>query len=66
MFGRLIKERNAQAISMAISVKETESDFSNNNSLGSKGEDYYKNSSISKDLAIKESSKLCEKSSSNA
>ena len=44
---------------MAISVKETESDFSDNNSLGSKGEDYYKNSSISKDLAIKESSKVC-------
>ena len=41
-----------------MSAKEIESDFSDKNSLRPKREDHCKNSSTSKDLAVKESSKL--------
>ena len=51
---------------MAISVKETKSDFSDNNSLEFKGEDYCKKFSTSADLVIKDYSKLHRKSPSNA
>ena len=47
---------------MAISTKETESRASDNTSLWSKKKDYQKNFSRSKDLALKESSKLCRNS----
>jgi len=47
---------------VTISAKETESDFSNNNSLGSKRKDYSKNFCVCIDLAVEESTKLCRNS----